>query len=135
MATWLTIEKNGNFEYNQQKFKIVFVNSKVTDKGLPTDIRAYPPIKGTCLSPDVLPGDMVFASPDWPPRDNDFVLVTHDKEYILQRYRNNGEDTLLESNHGRYLWPNGCSLIGTVVLIARSDFGIVAKQAGWGRIF
>lgn len=122
-----------HLNWNGWEGEVVFVNERLLKDGWPDDAAAYP-VHGDCLSPQVLPGDMVLVAHNQFPKDGDIVALSNENGRLVQRYREIGEDAWLESAHGK-MALDGCSIIGVVVLIGRSVFTIACERSGFTRIF
>lgn len=82
-------------------------------------------VSGSCLTPEVYPGDIVVIDrANHEPQNHDLVvIVTEDGEALLKRYVANGNGGLLEDNEGRQLRPDGARLEGVVELLQRKVRG------------
>lgn len=125
-----TLRVEGNYlKYGSGKSdKIVFVNGRLLRDGWPTDVVAYP-VEGNCLAPQVQSGDILVVVLGQLPRDGDIVALRAGERRLVNRYREDRENTWLESAHGKRALDS-CTIVGVVLLIGRSPFALVAERVG-----
>lgn len=73
-------------------------------------------VMGTCMAPQIMPGDRVFIDPDQQPRDRDVVVVATEEGALLVKWFRLDADgrPYLRAADGSEIRPNGARIAGVV---------------------
>lgn len=105
-----------DFVYGDRIYKVVYVNERLLKNGWPRDGAGYS-VEGNCLSPEVVPGDIMILVHDEAPQCGDIVEIFRgDKGPFLQCYR------------------EPCNSVRTAVAFLRDEFTYAYQKAGLLRI-